>query len=166
MRLTHSGSSNFIVSLLDSSGERLEGIVNHIGSYQGDRPYNFAGDQIGFIGIEADGPWKIELLPIVDAPVLATNPGAAYSGSGDQILIFLADGPKVIDFGCSNCESNIFVTAWGDRRDGLINEIGDGTLFEASVIVGGGTVILEVETSDSDFRTGAFVPGNWTITVQ
>ena len=68
------------------------------------------------------------MLPLV----LATQvDGSSFSGTGDLVFGFvLGDAPAIIDFFCGHCSSNIFVTAYGaGGRDGLINEIGDGTLF-------------------------------------
>lgn len=163
---THSGGSNFIVTALDSSGNRVDGLVNHIGIYAGTRPWNFMGEEIAFIGVEADGPWELQFIPLQSLPVVPTAPGTTYEGESDQVVIFSNTGPSVVDFVCRDCSSNIIVSAWGSRRDGLINEIGNGALFTSSVIVPGDTLVLEIETSDHDYGTDQFNPGDWSLTVQ
>ena len=116
--------------------------------------------------INADGNWVLTMLPLVLATQVDGSSGSSFSGTGDLVFWFvLEDAPAIIDFSCGNCSSNIFVRAYGaGGRDGLINEIGDGTLFNATVVVPVGTFFLEVETNDGGSR--GVVPGDWTINVQ
>lgn len=75
--LTHNGSSNFQVSLLDANGERVESLANAFGQWTGTLPVNLrVGDSFAFIEINADGAWEITLDEITTAPTLATEPGS------------------------------------------------------------------------------------------
>ncbi len=62
--LTYSGDGNFIVDVLDSSGNIASpGIANAIGSYTGSRVVNLpSGDYMLDISA-ADGPWTITVSP-------------------------------------------------------------------------------------------------------
>lgn len=161
----HDGSSNFQVTLLDRNGDRLDGLINEIGPYSGRRPWALAdNDQPKFVEVNADGTWSLTVFDLVDVDNLAFvdyAPGASYAGLGDDIFYLLgADGPVIMDFACSDCDSNIQVRAYSDRGQGLINEIGDGVPFQASVVVPAGTFIIEVETS------GRSAPGEWIATFE
>lgn len=59
VKMTHSGSSNFIVYLLDKSGNQLELLVNEIGPFDGSKAVKIARDGIYLFDIEAEGDWQI-----------------------------------------------------------------------------------------------------------
>jgi hypothetical protein len=166
--ITHNGSSNFIVTLLDASGERVDGLVNEIGPYEGSKPWNLSEEYvIKFVEVDADGDWTIEFFPVEFA--IASDKfiggsgftsGLELTGEGDDVLFGIAPGAVVMDFVCTDCDSNIFVNAWAPRRDNLVNEIGDGTGFQTSVVIPEGTFMLEVAVHDKNAR------GTWTISLQ
>lgn len=159
--LTHSGSSNFQVSLLDANGERVESLANEIGQWAGTLPVNLrVGDSFAFIEINADGPWEITFDEITSAPAMATEPGSRYDGVGSEVLIFVTDGPAVVAFDCPTCDSNIFISATGDRSDSLENAIGEGG-FQGRYVVPDGTFLLQIEAR-AGFQTP---PPPWTLTV-
>jgi hypothetical protein len=159
--LTHSGSSNFQVSLLDANGERVESLANEIGQWAGTLPVNLrVGDSFAFIEINADGPWEITFDEITSAPTLATDAGSRHDGVGSEVLIFVTDGPAVVAFDCPTCDSNIFISAIGDRSDSLENAIGEGG-FQGRYVVPNGTFLLQIEAR-AGFQTP---PPPWTLTV-
>jgi len=55
----HGGESNFQVQILPMTGSFGESIFNEIGQFEGETTYSF--DQIGWIDINADGNWTVEL---------------------------------------------------------------------------------------------------------
>ncbi len=64
LQLTHSGSSNFIVTPYGADGTRLGNITNEIGVYEGESMLDEAAilggvAEIEFVHIEADGDWTI-----------------------------------------------------------------------------------------------------------
>lgn len=65
-KMNHDGSSNFIVTLYDKEGERVDSLVNEIGSYQGSTSVSVTGQileaspGIHYLEIQADGNWEIE----------------------------------------------------------------------------------------------------------
>ena len=58
-RAEHSGESNFQVSILPMEGRFGENVINGIGEWEGEQSYSF--DEIGWIDINADGEWSVEL---------------------------------------------------------------------------------------------------------
>ncbi|MDC3402445.1 hypothetical protein OAX95_00745 [bacterium] len=161
--LTHDGGSNFQVRLLDAAGERIVVLVNEIGPYAGRRPWALRDcDLPRFIEVNADGNWSITVFDMGDQAnqrSVVYEPGVAYPGLSDDVFFLLGnDGPVIMDFVCSDCDSNILVTAYSDQRTRLINEIGDGEQFQASVVVPSGSRLIEVETH------GENRPGNWVAT--
>lgn len=61
VELTHQGSSNFIVKLLDKNGASVGmGLVNEIGPFEGSKAVQIPKDDIYLLQVEADGPWAIQ----------------------------------------------------------------------------------------------------------
>jgi len=58
-RMTHNGSSNFQVWLLDDSGQPMELLVNEIGSFNGSKAVGIEKAGIYLLDISADGNWSI-----------------------------------------------------------------------------------------------------------
>jgi len=56
-KLSHNGSANFIVTLMNRKGEWVDLLVNEIGSYSGSRAVRAPYAGIYWLGIEADGDW-------------------------------------------------------------------------------------------------------------
>lgn len=60
--MTHQGSRNFIVSLLNKDGARVgTGLVNEIGPFEGSKAIRVPKDDIYLLDIQADGPWSIQV---------------------------------------------------------------------------------------------------------
>ena len=60
--LTHQGSSNFIVKLLDRDGAPVGGaLVNEVGSFEGSKAVRVPEDGIYLLQVGADGPWTIQV---------------------------------------------------------------------------------------------------------
>jgi hypothetical protein len=64
LNLTHSGSSNFIITTYGADGKRYASMVNEIGVYEGsttmsDLPMVDGPEAVEFIHINADGSWTI-----------------------------------------------------------------------------------------------------------
>ncbi|WP_437584268.1 TM2 domain-containing protein [Paramicrobacterium sp. CJ85] len=144
----HSGSANFIVSVLDannaSTGDLL---VNAIGSYTGTTAYgiNALGDGVN-LQVQASGPWSITISPISAAPELAE------SGSGDAVFLYNGDAASA-EFSHTG-DANFIVTE--ETRVGvgfglLINEIGN---YSGTVPLSAGPSVIVIKAS-----------GDWTAAV-
>jgi hypothetical protein len=55
----HSGESNFQVYVLPSEGDWPEVVVNEIGTYDGETTFRFDG--VGYVAVQADGNWSLDL---------------------------------------------------------------------------------------------------------
>lgn len=148
LEITHDGSSNFIVGSYTLSNERIDGLVNDIGSYEGTVPINFfTGEEVGFIEVQADGNWTMTATPLLGLEVL---PGMA-SGSGDDVVVVSISSPAVQI--THNGESNFIVRAYtSEGTDGLVNEIG---AYDGTVRAPTGTVVFEVNAD-----------GDWSLATQ
>lgn len=147
--IVHEGQSNIQVTTFDEDGQRINGIVNEIGNYDGIRPLNFErGEAVAEFEIAADGAWTIEVSPITSARMW--SPSTPIEGDGDEVV--LADGVEGAAMFTHDGGSNFQVTAWGDSRDGLINEIGT---YDGTVRVPAGTLLVEIVAD-----------GTWTAEVR
>jgi len=59
--LTHTGSSNFAIWLLDSDGENVDLLVNEIGSFDGSTAIGLPAAGVYVLDIYADGDWTISV---------------------------------------------------------------------------------------------------------
>jgi len=57
--MEHSGSSNFIVWLIDAHGDLVELLVNEIGNFNGGKAVGIDAPGIHLLDIQADGDWSI-----------------------------------------------------------------------------------------------------------
>ena len=141
LHAVHQGRSNFIVHGL-TNGESTGGLVNEIGSYDGTVLLESA-DQLE---IKADGPWHIELLPLLSLPSFDKH----ADGRGDQVLIY--SGPRSVLALTHDGTSNFIVHAFTKgRSSGLVNEIG---AYSGKVPLSAGPGFIEIHAD-----------GNWTLDV-
>ncbi|SDR35209.1 hypothetical protein [Natronobacterium texcoconense] len=56
---THEGSGNFIVEVLPQDGQFSDLVFNEIGQFEGETTFDIDG--IGYVTIEADGPWSLTM---------------------------------------------------------------------------------------------------------
>ena len=59
--MKHSGSSNFIIQLLDNHGEYVDNLVNEIGEFDGAKAIGTAESGNYILDIDADGPWTVNI---------------------------------------------------------------------------------------------------------
>lgn len=59
--MTHTGSSNFIVDLLDDTGTSIELLVNEIGTFEGSKAVKIPKDGTHLLDIDADGQWTVTI---------------------------------------------------------------------------------------------------------
>lgn len=151
--ITYQGGRNFVVKALGSSG-RDDLLVNTIGAYSGTVIVNLTGAGAGVDGFEvgASGPWTLTLRDLSSARRLPAESGGRIDGTGDDAVVFTADGRTPLAISCGACSSNFVVRAIGKRANLLVNEIG---AYDGTVLAPAETVMLEVNAT-----------GAWSITVQ
>jgi hypothetical protein len=166
--MTHNGSSNFAIWLLNESGQRVDLLVNEIGPFDGRKavgvidPHGDTSPGNHLLDIEADGSWSvtIEQPRVTSAP----PPPQTFSGRGPDV-----PPPFMLEMGVARFEmthdgsSNFAV--WlldreGGRVDLLVNEIGP---FQGSTAVG-------VTADGFDASPGVHyldieADGSWTVSV-
>jgi putative cell wall-binding protein len=59
--LSHTGSSNFIVTLYDKNGNWIELLANEIGNYSGSSAASISSSGVYYLDIEADGEWGVSI---------------------------------------------------------------------------------------------------------
>jgi hypothetical protein len=155
-RMTHSGSSNFAIWLMNDRGERVELLVNEIGSFHGAKAVGVdTGNYL--LDITADGPWTVTIEQ--PRPVSAPLPPQTFTGRGQDVSPFFSLGVGLVRFTMTHDgTSNFAIWLMNDRGepiDLLVNEIGS---FNGSKAVGmdvSGVYLLDI-TAD----------GNWAINVE
>jgi hypothetical protein len=60
-KMTHDGSGNFAIWLLDSSGQYVDLLVNEIGTFDGSKATGIRTAGAYLFGVEADGNWTLEI---------------------------------------------------------------------------------------------------------
>lgn len=127
----HDGNSNFIVRLLDDTGDSAELVINEIGYIDGARAFpTERGDYR--LEINADGSWEITLFqPLAPDEYVYTTPTEASGVGYDVFGVAKLEGNHVVT-GSHDGDSNFIVElidedasgAFGDT-DLVFNEIGE-----------------------------------------
>lgn len=123
---THQGSSNFIVWLVDSSGDEIDLLFNVIGSYEGSHYVAVDAGAYAF-NIDAGGEWTLVIEQI--RPITSYNASEAVIDYGDTAFepVFLECGLSSISLAYRG-EGNFIVWLYdadGRTIDLIANEIGD-----------------------------------------
>jgi hypothetical protein len=137
---SHNGSSNFVLTVLDSGNAMSELPVNVIGSYEGTTAYGMdeLSEDAAALEILADGDWEITVAPVTDAPEFSDSQAAQGNG------VFLYTGGSADWALTHDGESNFAVIYVSDSLFGselLVNEIGP---YEGTVAVTSGPGVVLV----------------------
>ena len=121
LEITYSGSSNFVVHTVDSSGDNVDLLVNTIGSYSGTLTDYLDYSDVAMLSIESSGDWSVTIMPMDSMSELVS--GTEYTGDG--VYYISTDSLMTISLTNSG-ESNFIVRGIGMDDSGLlVNEIGD-----------------------------------------
>ena len=155
--MTHTGTSNFSITLMDSDGQRVELLVNEIGKFDGAKAVGIAKKGEYILDISANGKWTVEIEQ--PRPTTAETKPKAFTGTGQQVLPFVKLDKGLTTFKLKHTgKSNFSVLLMdknGNREELLVNEIGD---FDGSKAVGlsrSGIYLLDISAD-----------GVWTISVE
>ncbi len=152
-KMSYSGESNFIVWLVNSSGEKKELLANEIGTFTGTKGVGLdKGDFV--LEVQGEGSWSVT----VEQPrPTSVEEKTSFSGTGQSLAgPFKLSGSKT--FAMTHTGSSNFIVkilgSDGKLKDLLANKIGDysGSKLGGS---GSGTYYLDV---DAD--------GPWTIQIK
>ncbi len=78
LELSHDGTSNFIIELIDNQGKTKDYIVNEIGKFSGSKTVgiDIAGNYL--LNVNADGNWNVKTSSV---PIMSPTP-STLSGKG------------------------------------------------------------------------------------
>lgn len=168
--MTHSGSSNFQLELLDYGGETVDWLVNEIGSFDGRkaigvREDNWMGAKPGIhlLDITADGNWtvRIEQPRPTSADTLPLN----LTGKGYAVSSFfvLNEGLTVFNMSHDGVSNFMVYLLSGDGEivEYLANEIGSYSGKEAIGVKRGSIIGAEPGIHILSITAD----GNWTISI-
>ena len=80
--MKHSGSSNFAVWMLDSSGNKVDLRANEVGDFDGAKAVGISQSYDYVLDIDADGPWLVDISQ--PRPKTAQSVPITFSGKGQQ----------------------------------------------------------------------------------
>jgi|GEM_PF-2606726 len=154
--MTHTGSSNFIVWLLDSNGEYVDLMANEIGDYDGSQATGIDARGSYYLDVDADGPWSIDVTQ--PRPAVSSLPFTkSFSGSGPTATNLFQMSTGAHTFTVSHSGSSNFII-WlldmnGQYVDLIVNEIGS---HSGSTVVGvdPGGYLMNVEAD-----------GDWSVSI-
>jgi hypothetical protein len=156
--MKHDGTSNFAVWLMDSSGRRVDLLVNEIGEFDGSKAIGIENAGQYILDIDANGNWEVEIKQ--PRPITGSSIPKTITGVGQKVteLFYLNTG--LIRFEMKH-DGNSNFAIWllnseGRRIELLVNEIGH---FDGSKAVGitepGGLYLLDIAAD-----------GNWQVSIE
>lgn len=156
-RMTHNGSRNFAIWLLDEKGNKLDLLVNTIGAFNGAKALGIENAGGYVLDVTADGAWSVVMEQPIASPSLPKAP-QSFSGRGQQVSALFILNTGLARFNMTHSGARNFAV-WlldqnGDKVALLVNTIG---AFNGSKAVGVGydAYVLDI-TAD----------GSWTISVE
>jgi hypothetical protein len=146
----YTGGGNFAIWSYNAAGEKLDLLVNTIGSYAGKLPLDFLStDTTTRLQITSSGKWDITISPISpDTVNKAATPGS-YKGTGDDVVSFVGQ-PGTATFNCQ-IRGNFAVWSYSTSsgKDLIVNKIAP---YSGMVVLPSGTFMIVVKA-----------PGPWSL---
>ena len=156
-KMTHSGTSNFSITLMDSDGQRVGLLVNEIGKFDGAKAIEIVQKGEFVLDISANGEWTVKIEQL--RPMTADIKPKTFIGIGQQVSPFVKLDKGLTTFKLKHTgKSNFAVLLMdkkGNREELLVNEIGD---FDGSKAVG-------ISKSDL-YLLDISADGEWSITIE
>jgi hypothetical protein len=158
IRMTHQGTSNFIVDFLDTNGNSVAfgSVASVIDPFQGSTPVQIPRGADYLLDVQADGPWQI----VVEQPRAASAPQTRrFSGDSQQAtqLFALSAGFHRVHM-THQGDSNFIVDLLDENGEsvtlGLANEIGPFDGSRAVQVPVDGIYLFSVQAN-----------GPWTINI-
>jgi len=125
MDVKYTGGGNFVIWNYDSAGEKIDLLVNTIGSYSGKVPLDFmTGEATARLQIESSGTWTITISPLSLNVINVVQVPGTYQGSGDDVVGL--DGTPDTGTFSTQTHDNFVVWSYSSTggKDLLVNEIG------------------------------------------
>jgi hypothetical protein len=157
-QMSHQGSGNFAVTVLDDQGQPVDLLANAIGSFDGGKAFQVEEGGSFVLDIAADGAWSVTLSQ-PGPPADLAGPPQSLSGHGQQATQFFGLTAGLATFTMTHQGQGNFaivlVDPAGRPVDLLVNEIGAFEGSKASGIASPGAYLLDI-TAD----------GDWTVTIE
>ena len=155
--MTHDGSHNFIVWLLDSNGNNVELLANEIGSFDGSTAVGIVTAGYYLLDINADGGWSVNIQQ--PRPSSAPKIPTTLTGSGNTASEMFYLDAGLVRFGMTHDGSHNFIV-WlldskGNNEELLVNEIGSFDGSKAIGVTKSGIYLLDISAD-----------GNWQISIE
>ncbi|MEK7612120.1 MAG: hypothetical protein AAB407_02150 [Patescibacteria group bacterium] len=153
-KLTHTGTKNFSIWLLDSEGNKVDLLANIVGSFNGSKAVGITKADTYLLDIDADGGWSV----VIEQPRPATAPAmpSTVSGTAQQATQLVTIQKGLATFALTHNGSRNFSIWLMDKNGGnvdlLVNTIGPFNGSKAVQIPKTGIYLFNV---DAD--------GAWTI---
>lgn len=155
--MTYSGQGNFQIWLLDNNGQKVELLVNEIGSFNGAKAVGIDSKGTYLLDISADSQWSVKIEQ--PRPITASSIPKTFTGVGQQVseLVMIPKGLATFRM-THNGSSNFQVWLLDDNGQSvelLVNEIGSFNGSKAVGIENTGIYLLDISAD-----------GNWSISVE
>ena len=154
--MKHSGSSNFIVWLLDSSGNKVDLLANEVGDFDGAKAVGISQTDDYVLDTDADGPWMVDIRQ--PRPQIAQSVPISFSGTGQQVPQLFELGQGLARFEMEHDGERNFaiwlLDSTGKKVDLLVNKIGPFDGSKATGIEDSGIYCLDISAD-----------GNWRINI-
>jgi hypothetical protein len=154
---TYTGTSNFIVTMLDANGKDIDLAANWVGNYNGSRFIHVPQNGQYLFQVESDGNWKIDIL---DVEIMKTQQpfGFPLKGFGDTALkVYIPkSGLNVFKFshkGASNFVVQVINPQSGLSEALIANGIGNYSGEKAQQATAG-AYYFDIQAD-----------GNWTVDI-
>ena len=147
----HTGSSNFIVKLMDENGNSQDLLVNKIGSYKGKTFANISSSGSYYLEVKAGGNWNFTITQ--GFPLEMNKVPTSFNGNGDDVVFFEADkGNYKFTFNHSG-SSNFIVKLNGSSL--MVNKIGQYQGNMRKKLDTDGVYVLVIRAD-----------GDWSVTIE
>lgn len=155
--MTHTGTSNFAVKLLDSDGQTVDLLVNEIGKFDGSKAIGVANKGEYILDISANSKWTVKIEQ--PRPATADAKPRTFAGKGQQVSPFINLNKGLTTFTLKHSGTSNFAVKLldsnGQPEELLVNEIGKFDGSKAVGISSSGLYILDISAN-----------GDWTVSVE
>jgi hypothetical protein len=130
----YQGQSNFIVGLLNSEGEHVQGLFNQIDNYEGTRGFEIPKDGEYLFNVQAAGPWTFNVEQ--PRPTHGESLPQSLSGNRSDVTPFLSLHKGLTVFKFNYQGEGRFVATLVDQTGREIEQLANNLdTFEASTPV-------------------------------
>ncbi|MBT2290959.1 hypothetical protein J7E73_17820 [Paenibacillus albidus] len=146
----NTGDSNFIVHIMDESGNNEDSVTNEIGPYKGKSLVTIPDDGKYLFNVTAEGSWEMHISQTVPNNILSA-PTKLYGKGNDVVFVNLQ--AKLTRFSFKHVGESNFIVHVNDNTS-IANEIGNYSGSTAKTVESDGTYIFSIKAD-----------GQWSIDI-